>query len=87
MVEPHNTVGIGNGMLLYILDLDLGLRHYRPDIDNPSASNNDIKMIDVLRCKLLYHIVRSVRMVTLALIRRRGAPSGMGKFARALDVA
>lgn len=50
------AVGVGNGMLLHILDLDL--RNLGPNEGNPSISNKDINMIDAMGCKLLYSVGR-----------------------------
>ena len=41
-------------MLLHILDLDLG--NLRVDIGDRSISNDDVKVINAIGCKLLYSV-------------------------------
>ena len=41
-------------MLLHILDFDLG--NLGIDIGDPSISDDDVKVINAIRCKLLYSV-------------------------------
>lgn len=72
-------------MFLHILDLDL--RNLGPNVRNPGISNNDVKMIDAVGCKLLHSIGRVSGTVASTLMTRREVPSALGNSARVLDVA
>lgn len=53
-LKPDDTEDIRNGMLLQILDLDLG--NFGPDVGDPGISDKDVKMINAMRCKRLHGV-------------------------------
>ena len=77
MIEPDDAVGVGDGMLLHIFDLDLG--NLGPNVRYPSIGNNDVQMIDAMRCELLHSVGRVSGDRGIDLDEEKGGAFSLGQ--------
>ena len=80
MVEPDEAVHVGDGMLLQVLDLDLG--NLGPSIRDPGVCDYDVEMVDAVRGEPLHSVGGDRGDRGIDLDDEKGGACGLGQVGK-----